>query len=111
MNDDIENFIKSDDRLECVITNDGLLQISIGIDTLAFVAKEENGGVLKRVENCGGINYSTEIDNNKHFAEHIVTTILKEDEVGNSLLTKFFDEVIRKSLHNGNYGVNYKKIK
>ena len=106
----IENLTKSNDRLECCVTKDGLLQISIGIDTLAFCAKEENGGVVKKIYNYGGINYSVEIDNNKDFSSHIVSTILKEDEVGNSLLTKFFDNVIKESIINGNHGIEYKKL-
>jgi len=110
MSDEVENLTKSNDRLKCHVTDDGLLQISIGIDTLAFAAKEENGGVLKKIETYGNIKYSSEIDNNKHFADHIVNTILKEDEVGNSLLTEFFDKCIRESLDNGNHGVKFMRV-
>jgi len=99
-----------DSPLECKVNDDGLLQISIGIDTLAFSAKEENGGVMKEIDDLGGIKYRLTIDNTKDFCYCIVNSMLREDELGNSRLTQFIDDCIKDSLDRGNHGVEYKKI-
>jgi hypothetical protein len=96
--------------LRVEITEDGILNISIGIDTLVFCAKEENGGVMKEIDDLSGIKYKLTIDNPKDFCYCIVNSIIREDELGNSHLTKFLDECIKDSLDRGNYGVEYRKL-
>ena len=90
---------KSESPLSCEVV-DGELVIKIGINTLAWAARLENGGILDKEE--------VEIDNTGQFAKDVAGAIEKSDDAGNSLLTGLLDDAIKGAVDSGSSGLNYK---
>jgi hypothetical protein len=71
----------------------GRLVASIGIETLVWASAAKNGGPL---EDC-------EVDGRRRreWAEDVVREMTRENEIGESPLGKFLDEMMDKAANNG----------
>lgn len=86
------------DPLKCELKG-GKLVISIGIDTLAFAA------ALSPQSNIWhGDSY---ISDNKQFAKDVVKELLRENEVGESLLTKTLDSAMTMTENRGSAAIKF----
>lgn len=84
-----------------VEVKNGKLTIEIGIDTLEFASRSENGGPL---ENC-------KVDRNQlvEWAKDVAIEIQREDEVGDSPLARFLDESMQTAADNGSCALIFDK--
>lgn len=87
--------------LKCEI-EDGKLVISIGIYTLAYAA-----GANKQSGICQGLCY---IYDDERFAKDVVKELLRENEVGESLLSKTLDSAMIMAENNGSVAFGYENI-
>ena len=90
-----------DTPLSCAVVNDMLI-IKIGISTLAWAAKNENGGVLDENE---------KIINELEFSNDVARALCKEDEVGNTILQNSLDLAIGDAVDTGSTAIDCLKIK
>ena len=72
---------------------DGKLVVEIGIETLEWASKPVNGGTLERCKVDGR--------RRREWAEDVVREMERENEVGESPLMRFFDEMMEKAADNG----------
>lgn len=72
---------------------DGILTVQIGIETLEWASKPENGGPL---EGC-------KVDGRRRraWANDVVREMESENEIGESQLGKFLDEMMERAANNG----------
>lgn len=98
---------KSEEPLKCDVTVDGLLQITIGINTLAYCAMSKNGGPIEEVFD----EYDVKIDDNRRFAIDVSNSLSREDEVGNTMLVETLQDAMLDAVERGSSGIEYKKRK
>lgn len=87
-------MINKDTPLQCEVTNDGLLVIKIGVDTLAFAAENYPEDPCKVLDAAG-------------FTKDVIDQIIKEDEIGESLITNMLDKAILNAKNSGSIYVKY----
>lgn len=75
------------------------LVISIGISTLAWASKPENGGSLTRCKVDGRRRAA--------WARDVSREMTREDELGNSPLTQFLDKMMEAAADNGSEALNW----
>lgn len=95
MNSNLQQSDNSNDPLLCRVTH-GRLEISIGINTLAFAAKRENGGPIQR---------RIRIVSKKMFAEDVSAEIQREDEIGGTMLSELLDKAMCAARDSGSAGL------
>ena len=71
----------------------GMLTVEIGIKTLEWASKPENGGTLERCKVDGR--------RRREWAEDVAREMVREDEVGESPLMRFLDDMMEKAADNG----------
>jgi len=86
--------------LTCEVEGDNLV-ISIGISTLSWAAKKCNGGVIPK---------NIHIIDERQWAKDVAIEIIKEDEIGNSMLNKMMDKAMDEAFNSGSAALNYTKI-
>lgn len=72
---------------------DGKLVVEIGIKTLEWASRPKNGGTLERCKVDGR--------RRREWAEDVVREMERENEVGESPLMRFLDEMMEKAADNG----------
>ena len=72
---------------------DGKLVVEIGIETLEWASRPENGGTLERCKVDGR--------RRREWAQDVVREMEHENEVGESPLMRFLDEMMEKAADNG----------
>ncbi len=84
-----------------VIVKDGLLSITIGIDTLTWASRPENGGPIE----------GPKVDRKmaKEWAKDIAYEICREDEVGDSPINRFLDKMMIEAKNNGSQALIWPK--
>lgn len=82
---------------------DGKLVISIGVETLAFASRPENGGPLTTCEIEPGWE--------NEFARDVAYEIGREEENGDTPLAKFLDSMIEAAADNGSEALKFHKKK
>lgn len=89
-----------DKPLDACIRN-GVLTISIGIDTLAFAYSENFHNTFPdtKIE----VNFVDKFG----FAKDVIHEMTYEDEAGNSPLTKFLDEMMDEAINQGSTGIDF----
>lgn len=90
-----------------VKVHDGVLSITIGIDTLAFVSAFDNEEAYTWDEKKADYCRSFAIADPEVFAEEVCRALRNEDECGNSLLTRLFDQATQEAMEQGADGVWY----
>lgn len=73
--------------------SDGILMVKIGIETLEWASKPENGGPL---EDC-----AVDGRRRREWAEDVVREMTRENEIGESPLGEFIDSMMEKAANNG----------
>jgi hypothetical protein len=88
------------------------LQITIGIETLVWASRVENGGPAELEQTPRGEKLCR-VDGRRQrqWAEDVAREIIREDEVGNSPLNEFLDEMMVKAADNGSQALNFRKLK
>lgn len=73
--------------------SDNILTVQIGVKVLEWASRPENGGTL---ESC-------KVDRRRRieWAKDVISEMTREDEVGNSPLTQFLDDMMDKAADNG----------
>lgn len=91
MSEDLKN-----DRLKAEIV-DGRLVISIGVETLEWASRTENGGTL---EGC-------KVDPSKafEFARDVAKEIMRDDDVGEIPISVFLDKMISNAADSGSEAI------
>lgn len=84
-------------KLDVEVKNNRLI-ISIGVDTLAFAANCSDYFKQARVKKS----------NQESFAKEVVNFMIKENEVGESLLTRFLDKCFERAVGSGAESITYK---
>ncbi len=84
-------------KLDVDIKNDRLL-ISVGVDTLAFAANHSDYFKQARIKKS----------DQERFAKELVDLMVKENEVGESLLTRFLDKCFERAVDSGAESITYK---
>lgn len=77
----------------------GKLVISIGVETLAWVSRPENGGHLEKCEVEKGWE--------KQFARDVVYEMGREEEDGTTPLHLFIDRMIQSAADNGSEALKF----
>lgn len=72
---------------------DRKLVVEIGIETLEWASRPENGGTLERCK----VDRRRRIE----WAKDVVHEMTREDEIGNSPLAQFLDDMMDKAADNG----------
>lgn len=72
---------------------DGILTVQIGIETLEWASKPENGGPLTGCKVDGR--------RRREWAEDVEREMTRENEIGESPLARFLDEMMEKAANNG----------
>ena len=77
-----------------------ILTIQIGVKTLEWASRPENGGPLKgcRVDDRRSIEFS----------DDVIREMTREDEIGESPLGKFIDSMIEAAANSGSAALNWK---
>lgn len=81
---------------------DDQLVISIGIGTLAWAAKTRNGGPVPQ---------NVAVADHEEFARDVARSLCREDEVGNTLLTRLLDDAMTDAMNGGSIGLRYPPLK
>lgn len=102
-----------DEPLECTVFDNGVLVVSIGINTLAHAAK--HSPYVEREflfdNDTGDIDESKfEVTNNMEFAEDVRNQILDEREDGSSKLSDLLDWATQAAIENGSLNVRYPEL-
>lgn len=93
-----------DQPLEVRVRN-GVLSISIGINTLATAY--EKG--LEDEDGVGG--FIVTFPNKRQFAKDVMYAMLEEDETGASALTEFLDKMMDEAVNQGSTGIDFPEAK
>lgn len=96
------------ERLQCKIENGNLI-ISIGIDTLKYLAESsESADVLRYHKHFNPEGVWTKISNKKEFAKDVLHELLLEREDGTTIVYELLDDAIAMAIENGSTGVKFK---
>lgn len=87
-----------DAPLKTTIEN-GKLIVSIGIDTLVFASKPENGGPL---DDCKVMDGQAD-----EWAHDVAAEIDREDEIGDTPIIRFLDEMMEAASANGSAALSF----
>lgn len=88
--------------LKAAVEGDCLI-IRIGSETLAWASNPKNGGKL---EGC-----KVDLKRTAEFAKDVATEMQREDELGNSPLNEFLDEMMQAAADNGSAALIFPKRK
>lgn len=91
-----------DQPLRCTIEDEKLI-ISIGIDTLAFAAKEHPFFWSGEDDKTPCIN----VTDNAMFAKEVALALQHEAEDGSTLITRVIDKAMQDAVEDGCYGVEH----
>ena len=98
-----------DKRLTIEI-KDGVLSISIGVERLKYCQNVILDEEFFCAKMSGKRSRKIKITNADEFVKDFKAAALKEDDLGNSLLTKFIDAASQEALNDGAQGVEYSKL-
>jgi hypothetical protein len=87
--------------LICRVIGDRLI-ISIGIETLAWAAKDRNGGPVPN---------RTKVSNKAEWANDVSLAITHEDEIGNSMIHDMIDQAMQDAMDSGSIGLTFPEEK
>ena len=73
--------------------SDKILTVQIGVEVLEWASRPENGGTLERCK----VDKRRRIE----WANDVIHEMTREDEVGNSPLAQFLDDMMDKAADNG----------
>jgi len=73
--------------------SDKILTVQIGVEVLEWASRPENGGTLERCK----VDKRRRIE----WAKDVINEMTREDEVGNSPLAQFLDDMMDKAADNG----------
>ena len=73
--------------------SDKILTVQIGVEVLEWASRPENGGTLERCK----VDRRRRIE----WAKDVINEMTREDEVGNSPLAQFLDDMMDKAADNG----------
>lgn len=73
--------------------SDKILTVQIGVEVLEWASRPENGGTLERCK----VDRLRRIE----WAKDVINEMTREDEVGNSPLAQFLDDMMDKAADNG----------
>lgn len=90
-----------DDGLEISIKN-GLLSISIGVNTLAFAAEEAD-----YIPAQGQKLFKIKVNNPDQFADDVIDKLTQEDEKGENPLTRLLDKTFEEVYNWGSEAIDY----
>lgn len=82
---------------------DGKLVISIGVETLAWASRPENGGPLETCEVEEGWE--------SQFARDVAYEIVREEENGESPMCRFLDRMMQSAADNGSESLRFPQRK
>ena len=82
---------------------DGILTVQIGIETLEWASKPENGGPL---EGC-----KVDGRRRREWAKDVVREMERENEIGESPLGKFLDSMMEQAANNGSVALCWPNTK
>lgn len=85
---------------------DGQLVIRIGIDTLAFAYTEVFHQDKDELEQKIQVIFPDKLE----FAKDVMWEMTREDEIGNSPLTKFLDDMMAEAVNQGSAGIDFPEI-
>jgi hypothetical protein len=103
-----EPKVPSDQHLEVKIV-DNKIVISLGIDTLRYVAESsDNLGRYHRDFNPDGI--WKKVCDKKEFAKDVWYELTREEEDGTTIVHQMFDTAINNAIDNGTNGVEYREF-
>ena len=88
---------------------EGRIEVVIGIETLVFCSRPENGGPESLAEACDEKICVVDGRRARSWAQDVVNEMLREDEVGNSPLTEFLDEMMVAAAERGSVAMLYKR--
>ena len=73
--------------------SDKILTVQIGVEVLEWASRPENGGTLERCK----VDKRRRIE----WAKDVINEMTRQDEVGNSPLAQFLDDMMDKAADNG----------
>lgn len=91
--------VERNQELEVIIEN-GVLKISIGVETLCFAALR--GAYFDRPS-----NETAAITDSDVFAAEILHRLLEESETGNTLVHTMFDSAVERAVEYGAEGIEF----
>jgi hypothetical protein len=83
--------------------SDKILTVQIGVEVLEWASRPENGGTLERCK----VDRRRRIE----WAKDVISEMTREDEVGNSPLAQFLDDMMDKAADNGSAALCWPNIK
>jgi len=83
-----------DKVLTVEVTDEGLLSITIGVDTLAFALKNSPTDGIMTYDDEKDEYYGLNITDNIEFAKEFIQSVSREDEIGETPLTRFIDKSV-----------------
>ena len=97
--------------LQCQVKGNRL-EITIGVETLVWASRAKNGGP-EELEGSERGGQKCHVDGRRRiqWAKDVAHEITREDEVGNSPLNVFLDEMMVKAADNGSSALIFEKPK
>jgi hypothetical protein len=94
-----------DQPLDCKLSKDGVLSISIGINTLAWALEHEEQNQVWSDSQKKFVGTHT-VTNKRAFALDVLRELLDEQEDGTTRVHVFLEDVMESALNNGAQGVD-----